>query len=144
MLKFELTIRTFWDHFDERQRSVIQHDAMTSLVYRADTVLYDVSDASPPRGNRVAERSFSQEILEFLHSQTLQPIPSQTFASLRQLADAMENVTIVSLQAFAPAFVGPRIELSARLGHLITRHLGICSLVRSSSAQNARRLCICL
>jgi hypothetical protein len=60
-------------------------------VYKADSIVYG-------------------DILEFLHSQTLQSFPSHVYASLRLLADSMENVVIVSLQAFTGEFVGPKIE----------------------------------
>jgi hypothetical protein len=62
-----------------------------NLIYKADSIVYG-------------------DILDFLHSQTLQSLPSQVYASLRLLADGMENVVIVSLQAFANEFVGPKIE----------------------------------
>lgn len=43
----------------------------------------------------------------------------------------MERIQTVALAAFdGMPFTSPKIELAARFGHLITRHLGLCQLVR--------------
>lgn len=58
-------------------------------------------------------------------------MPTVDFTSLRSLADAMEAVQTRSLLSFdGSAFLGPEIELAARFGHLLVRHLGLCQLVR--------------
>ncbi|KAG0146841.1 hypothetical protein CROQUDRAFT_700798 [Cronartium quercuum f. sp. fusiforme G11] len=112
--QFELNLRTFWAGLDVQSREVVAHPVMMSLVYRADAVVYD-------------------EILDYLQSQTLSPMPQQAFSSLRQLAQSMEQVIIVALESYSGSFVGPKIELAARFGHLIVRHLGICQLAQALS-----------
>ncbi|KAH9808995.1 hypothetical protein DFH28DRAFT_594399 [Melampsora americana] len=112
--QFELNLRNFWAGLDAPSRESVGHSVMMSLVYRADAVLYD-------------------QILDYLQSQTLSPMPQQAFASLRQLAQSMEQVIIVALESYPGNFVGPKIELAARFGHLIVRHLGICQLAQALS-----------
>lgn len=66
-----------------------------------------------------------------LHSRILETMPAQEFTSLRALADNMEAIQTRSLASFdGSAFLGPKIELAARFGHLLIRHLGLCQLVR--------------
>lgn len=108
--QFELSIRTFWVGLAPSQSSAAQHPVMANLIYRADALVYD-------------------EILGHLHAHTLVPMPATAFSSLRSLADNMEHVIIAALSSLSGAFVGPKIELAARFGHLILRHLGICQLV---------------
>jgi hypothetical protein len=67
---------------------------LAGLVYKADSIVYG-------------------DMLDFLYAQTLQSLPPQFYASLRLLADSMENVVIVSMRAFANEFVGPKIEYVA-------------------------------
>lgn len=112
--QFELNLRNFWAGLDAPSRESVGHPVLMSLVYRADAVLYD-------------------QILDYLQSQTLSPMPQQAFASLRQLAQSMEQVIIVALESYPGNFVGPKIELAARFGHLIVRHLGICQLAQALS-----------
>lgn len=77
-------------------------------------------------------------------------MPPQAFASLRGLADnvghrnflrfaphlltplsQMERIQTFALAAFdGTPFSSPKVELAARFGHLVTRHLGLCQLVR--------------
>ncbi|WAR64075.1 hypothetical protein PtB15_16B235 [Puccinia triticina] len=112
--QFELALRTFWTSMDSSSRECITHSLMMSLIYRADAVVYD-------------------EILDYLHSQTLNQMPQQAFGSLRQLAQNMEQVIIAALENFPSTFVGPKIELAARFGHLVVRNLGICQLAQALS-----------
>lgn len=112
--QFELTLRTFWTRLDSSMRECVTHSLMMSLIYRADAVIYD-------------------EILDYLHSQTLRQMPQQAFGSLRQLAQNMEQVIIAALEGFSNDFVGPKIELAARFGHLVVRNLGICQLAQALS-----------
>ncbi|CAH7667904.1 hypothetical protein BY996DRAFT_4587593 [Phakopsora pachyrhizi] len=112
--QFELSLRTFWAGLDSSNREIATHPTFMSLVYRADAAVYD-------------------EILEFLHSQTMTQMPQQAFGSLRQLAQSMEQVIIAAMENYPSSFVGPKIELAARFGHLIVRHLGICQLAQALS-----------
>jgi hypothetical protein len=63
----------------------------------------------------------------------LNQMPQQAFGSLRQLAQNMEQVIIAALENFPSTFVGPKIELAARFGHLVVRNLGICQLAQALS-----------
>lgn len=112
--QFELTIRTFWSNLDSNVRECVTHSTMMSLIHRADAVIYD-------------------EILDYLHSQTLRQMLQQDFGSLRQLAQNMEQVIIAALASYPNHFVGPKIELAARFGHLVIRNLGICQLAQALS-----------
>jgi regulatory factor X len=60
-----------------------------------------------------------QEILEQLRSQLLSSIPAASLSSLRQLADKMEKILLVSLEGYGNTFVEPKVELGARFGHLV-------------------------
>lgn len=60
-----------------------------------------------------------QEILEILRSQMLSPIPTATLTAVRQLADKMEKILLVSLEHYGNTFVEPKVELGARFGHLV-------------------------
>ena len=62
-----------------------------------------------------------QEILEQLRSQLLSSIPAPSLASLRQLADKMEKILLVSLEGYGNTFVEPKVELGARFGHLVCK-----------------------
>lgn len=43
----------------------------------------------------------------------------------------MEKIQTVALVAFEGLpFASPKIELAARFGHLLSRHVGLCQLVR--------------
>lgn len=45
----------------------------------------------------------------------------------------MEKIETVALVAFEGLpFASPKIELAARFGHLLSRHVGLCQLVRHS------------
>ncbi|KAI5481142.1 hypothetical protein MNV49_005577 [Pseudohyphozyma bogoriensis] len=108
--QFEIHMRNWWSSLTYQQKDVVQHPTISQLIYRADAVVYGA-------------------VLEFLHSQVLVDLPPQTFASLRGLADNMERIKSISLAGFdGTSFPGPAIELSARFGHLLTRHLGLCQL----------------
>ncbi|KAH9447116.1 hypothetical protein Pst134EA_029125 [Puccinia striiformis f. sp. tritici] len=45
----------------------------------------------------------------------------------------MEQVIIAALENYPSTFVGPKIELAARFGHLVVRNLGICQLAQALS-----------
>jgi len=62
-----------------------------------------------------------QEILEQLRSQLLSSIPAASLGSLRQLADKMEKILLVSLENYGNTFVEPKVELGARFGHLVCK-----------------------
>jgi regulatory factor X len=62
-----------------------------------------------------------KEILEFLRSQMLSPIPASSLSSLRQLALKMEKILLVALENYGNTFVEPKVELGARFGHLVCK-----------------------
>ena len=49
----------------------------------------------------------------------LSPIPTATLAAVKQLADKMEKILLVSLEHYGNTFVEPKVELGARFGHLV-------------------------
>lgn len=49
----------------------------------------------------------------------LSPIPPVSIAGLRNLADKMEKILLVSLDGYGTTFVEPKVELGARFGHLV-------------------------
>ena len=51
----------------------------------------------------------------------LSPIPSTTLTAVRQLADKMEKILLVSLEHYGNTFVEPKVELGARFGHLVCK-----------------------
>lgn len=70
-----------------------------------------------------------QEILEQLRSQLLSSIPVASLGSLRQLADKMEKILLVSLEGYGNTFVEPKVELGARFGHLVCKYRVATTLV---------------
>ncbi|KAM0751110.1 hypothetical protein T439DRAFT_288432 [Meredithblackwellia eburnea MCA 4105] len=110
---FELSLRSWWSSLDANQRTIVHCPGVSELIYRADAAVYN-------------------DVLEFLHAQLLVNLPSQTFLNLRGLADNMERIMTSALSTFNdPAFQGPKVELAARFGHLVTRHLGLCQLAQA-------------
>ena len=71
-----------------------------------------------------------QEILEQLRSQLLSSISAASLASLRQLADKMEKILLVSLENYGNTFVEPKVELGARFGHLVCK---LCPCLQTRS-----------
>jgi regulatory factor X, other len=69
-----------------------------------------------------------QEILEQLRSQLLSSIPAASLASLRQLADKMEKILLVSLEGYGNTFVEPKVELGARFGHLVCKLCAVTTI----------------
>ena len=69
--------------------------------------------------------------MEQLRSQLLSSIPASSLSSLRQLADKMEKILLVSLEGYGNTFVEPKVELGARFGHLVCK---LCALVRFALA----------
>ena len=51
----------------------------------------------------------------------LSPIPTATLAAVKQLADKMEKILLVSLEHYGNTFVEPKVELGARFGHLVCK-----------------------
>lgn len=49
----------------------------------------------------------------------LSPIPPHALAALRQLAEKMEKILLLSLEGYGNTFVEPKVELGARFGHLV-------------------------
>lgn len=50
--------------------------------------------------------------------------------ALRRISENMEQLQSNGLAVFTgSAFSGPKVELAARFGHLVSRHLGLCQLV---------------
>ena len=81
-----------------------------------------------------------QEILEFIRSQMLSPIPSQALTSLRQLAGKMEKVLLFSLEGYGNTFVEPKVELGARFGHLVCAYLFLALETSSQLLHSVRYL----
>ncbi|KAF6762119.1 hypothetical protein DFP72DRAFT_987476 [Ephemerocybe angulata] len=110
--QFELKIRGFWSSLNGNHREIVHAPAIAGLMAKADAILYD-------------------EILEFLRSQMLSPIPTASLASLRQLAVKMEKVLLYSLEGYGNTFVEPKVELGARFGHLVLRYLDIYQVTQA-------------
>ena len=51
----------------------------------------------------------------------LSPISSQSLSGLKQLADKMEKILLMSLEHYGNTFVEPKVELGARFGHLVRK-----------------------
>ena len=52
----------------------------------------------------------------------LSPISSQSLSGLKQLADKMEKILLMSLEHYGNTFVEPKVELGARFGHLVCEY----------------------
>ncbi|CAL1700597.1 unnamed protein product [Somion occarium] len=110
--QFEVHIRSFWSTLSPQHREVIHAPIVAGLMAKADAIVYD-------------------EILEFLRSQMLSPIPPVSIAGLRQLADKMEKILLVSLDGYGTTFVEPKVELGARFGHLVLRFLDMYQVTQA-------------
>ena len=51
----------------------------------------------------------------------LSPIPTKTLTAVRQLADKMEKILLVSLEHYGNMFVEHKVELGARFSHLVCK-----------------------
>lgn len=49
----------------------------------------------------------------------LSPIPTATLTAVRQLADKVEKILLVSLEHYGRTFADPKVELGTRFGHLV-------------------------
>ena len=116
--QFEMHLRQFWSSLSGNHREVVHAPAVAGLMAKADAILYDVSWNSYGWINRSCSPD-RQEILEILRSQMLSPIPTTTLTAVRQLADKMEKILLVSLEHYGNTFVEPKVELGARFGHLV-------------------------
>ncbi|KAI0068866.1 hypothetical protein BV25DRAFT_1924986 [Artomyces pyxidatus] len=112
--QFEMHIRSFWTSLNGNHREVVHAPAIAGLMAKGDAIVYD-------------------EILEILRSQLLSSIPAPSLASLRQLADKMEKILLVSLENYGNTFVEPKVELGARFGHLVLRFLDIYQVTQALS-----------
>ncbi|KAH7914347.1 hypothetical protein BJ138DRAFT_417729 [Hygrophoropsis aurantiaca] len=110
--QFEMHLRGFWSNLTGDHREVVHAPAIAGLMAKADAILYD-------------------EILEFLRSQMLSPIPTTSLGSLRQLASKMEKILLFALDGYGNTFVEPKVELGARFGHLVLRFLDIYQVTQA-------------
>ncbi|KAF9534318.1 hypothetical protein CPB83DRAFT_756381 [Crepidotus variabilis] len=110
--QFEMHLRTFWTSLDGVHREIVHAPAIAGIMAKADAIVYD-------------------EILEFLRSQMLSPIPAPSLASLRQLALKMEKILLAALENYGNTFVEPKVELGARFGHLVLRFLDIYQVTQA-------------
>jgi len=110
--QFEMHIRSFWTNLSGNHREVAHAPAIAGLMAKGDAIVYD-------------------EILEQLRSQLLSSIPAASLGSLRQLADKMEKILVLSLEGYGNTFVEPKVELGARFGHLVLRFLDIYQVTQA-------------
>ncbi|TFY66941.1 hypothetical protein EVG20_g4143 [Dentipellis fragilis] len=110
--QFEMHVRSFWTNLSGTHREVVHAPAIAGLMAKGDAIAYD-------------------EILEILRSQLLSSISPASLASLRQLADKMEKILLVSLENYGNTFVEPKVELGARFGHLVLRFLDIYQVTQA-------------
>lgn len=110
--QFEMHLRTFWTSLNGVHREIVHAPAIAGIMAKADAMVYD-------------------EILEFLRSQMLSPIPAPSLSSLRQLAMKMEKILLVALENYGNTFVEPKVELGARFGHLVLRFLDIYQVTQA-------------
>ncbi|KAI6113671.1 hypothetical protein EV401DRAFT_2058652 [Pisolithus croceorrhizus] len=110
--QFELNLRNFWSTLSGSHREIVHAPAIAGLMAKADAMVYD-------------------EILEFLRSQMLSPIPSGSMTNLRQFAGRMEKILLLALEGYGNTFVEPKVELGARFGHLVLRFLDIYQVTQA-------------
>ncbi|KAF9221975.1 hypothetical protein BS17DRAFT_784230 [Gyrodon lividus] len=110
--QFEIHMRGFWSTLTGTHREIVHAPAIAGLMAKADAIIYD-------------------EILEFLRSQMLSPLPTASLNSLRQLASQMEKILLFALEGYGTTFVEPKVELGARFGHLVLRFLDIYQVTQA-------------
>ncbi|KAG9317287.1 hypothetical protein JVU11DRAFT_1483 [Chiua virens] len=110
--QFEMHLRGFWSTLTGTHREVVHAPAIAGLMAKADAIAYD-------------------EILEFLRSQMLTPLPTASLNSLRQLASQMEKILLLALEGYGTTFVEPKVELGARFGHLVLRFVDIYQVTQA-------------
>ncbi|KAF8450724.1 hypothetical protein L210DRAFT_3609019 [Boletus edulis BED1] len=110
--QFEMHLRGFWSTLTGTHREVVHAPAIAGLMAKADAIVYD-------------------EILEFLRSQMLSPLPTASLNSLRQLASQMEKILLLALEGYGTTFVEPKVELGARFGHLVLRFVDIYQVTQA-------------
>jgi regulatory factor X len=110
--QFEMHLRGFWSTLTGTHREVVHAPAIAGLMAKADAIVYD-------------------EILEFLRSQMLSPLPTTSLNNLRQLASQMEKILLLALEGYGTTFVEPKVELGARFGHLVLRFVDIYQVTQA-------------
>ncbi|KIJ20028.1 hypothetical protein PAXINDRAFT_160678 [Paxillus involutus ATCC 200175] len=110
--QFEIHMRGFWSTLTGTHREIVHAPAIAGLMAKADAIIYD-------------------EILEFLRSQMLSPLPTASLNTLRQLASQMEKILLLALEGYGTTFVEPKVELGARFGHLVLRFLDIYQVTQA-------------
>lgn len=72
------------------------------------------------------------DILSTLHDHIFSPLAPDAFAALSRLAASAEAIQTSAVSLFPPGpFTRPKVELGARFGHLLGRHLGVCQLAQA-------------
>jgi regulatory factor X len=110
--QFEMHLRGFWSTLTGAHREIVHAPAIAGLMAKADAIVYD-------------------EILEFLRSQMLSPLPAASLNNLRQLASQMEKILLLALDGYGTTFMEPKVELGARFGHLVLRFLDIYQVTQA-------------
>ena len=128
--RFELHLRGFFDKLSELERQLAQHSLLASMMLRADACIFDEILGRLSVRMQCVQSALIMQSLMVIRKAAL---AAAVFAQLRALSGGMEQVVISSLNGYDQSFVSPKVELAARFGHLVSRMLGLCQLVRSTS-----------
>ncbi len=105
-----LLIRQWWKSLAPVQIPIVQLPAISHLIHRSEVALYT-------------------DILGALHDHIFTDLAPSAFAALTRLAQSAELIQASAIDHFpAGAFTRPKVELGARFGHLLSRHIGLCQI----------------
>lgn len=72
-----------------------------------------------------------EAILSHLQNHSFATLDAQRYGSIQSMGESMELTLSEATAAFGPTVSVPQVELSARFGHLIQRHLGVAQLAQA-------------
>lgn len=97
---------------EENRRPALEHPFMADQLFNATSLTYDA-------------------VLGMMEARTFEHFEVERFAELQSLGKDMEAVFVEATSLFSPTLASPQIELAARFGHLVQRHLGVCQMTQA-------------
>ncbi|KAG5456391.1 MAG: RFX DNA-binding domain-containing protein, partial [Olpidium bornovanus] len=118
-------IKQFWMELPQQQRHMLQSEHMIDYVYKADAILFDVSDGEPARDSNFPSflvcriknaltrnplKIVGQTIMGLLLPNVLQPMPLQVIQAIRTFARLLETWLLTALAGYPATLVEKKVE----------------------------------
>ena len=111
----------------KEQQALMESSAISQLLLLVDPAFNaNIStDSSSFICIRRCDTCIYSQSLDVLKGNVHVPLSTQTFASLRRVANSLEDYIVQATLHFTQGFRNPKVELIARFGHLVVRVLGV-------------------